>query len=353
MRAQTSRRARQRTAFTLIELLVVIAIIAILIALLIPAVQKVRESAARTQCANNLKQIGIAVHAYHDSRKVFPDNVRPTGGKIRVRWFTKILPYLEQPALYQAYNPALNWSDPANLPVTSTMLAVATCPSAPSPNRLDVDPASTGGSQAFGNTPIVAVTDYAGVYGVHASLINAGVSPSITPATITHPAGGLANESTGTKAAISARDFTDGLSQTLYAVESAGRPVLYQGGKSVSPDIAARQVNGGGWCRPASDLWLIGFADRSGTTPVGRFAVNAANGIDFGGVYGATGSTSAPNASYPLLTDPSGQIYSFHAGVASVLLADGSVRQINDSIDIGILASIVTRGNQDVTPASY
>src|SRR6187401_2220702 len=98
----------RRQGFTLIELLVVIAIIAVLMALLIPAVQKVRESANRTQRAKNLKQIGIAVHAYHDANKIFPDNVRPTRGKIRVRWFTKTLPFLEQGALYSAYNSVFN-----------------------------------------------------------------------------------------------------------------------------------------------------------------------------------------------------------------------------------------------------
>jgi prepilin-type N-terminal cleavage/methylation domain-containing protein len=343
---------RRRHGFTLIELLVVIAIIGVLMALLIPAVQKVRESANRTQCANNLKQIGIAVHAYHDANKVFPDNVRPTGGKIRVRWFTKILPYLDQTPLYNAYNAELNWSDPANLPVTSTKLAVATCPSVPSPGRLDVDPASTGGSKAFGNPPIVAITDYAGVYGVHGSLINAGV-PGITPATFANPAGGVANESVGTKTAISTGDFTDGTSNTIYAVESAGRPTLYRLGRLVNSDITTQQVNGGGWCRPASDLWLIGFADKGGTTAVGKYAVNSANGVDFGGTYGPTGSTTAPNASYPLQTDPSGQIYSFHSGIANIVLADGSVRSIRESIDIAVLANIVTRSNGDVTPASY
>jgi hypothetical protein len=231
-------------------------------------------------------------------------------------------------------------------------LAVATCPSAPNPGRLDVDPASTGGPKAFGNPPIVAITDYAGIYGVHASLINAGV-PGITPATIRNPAGGLANESTGSKTAISTADFTDGTSNTIYAVESAGRPTLYRAGRIVTPDIAVQQVNGGGWSRPASDLWLIGFADKFGTTPVGKYAVNAANGVDFGGAYGASGSATAPNASYPLQTDPSGQIYSFHTGIANILLADGSVRQIRETIDIAVLTAIVTRGNQDVTPSSY
>src|SRR5689334_5554023 len=95
-------RTSQRVAFTLIELLVVIAIIAILIALLVPAVQKVREAAARTQCANNMKQIGLAMHGYMDVNKGLPAhgiyNATP-----QVLWsaLSKILPYIEQETLYR------------------------------------------------------------------------------------------------------------------------------------------------------------------------------------------------------------------------------------------------------------
>jgi prepilin-type N-terminal cleavage/methylation domain-containing protein/prepilin-type processing-associated H-X9-DG protein len=88
-----------RRAFTLIELLVVLAIVAILLALLIPAVQKVRMAAARAQCASNLRQIGIAVHNYHDEKKTFPRAVPPSGGT-NPSWLRSLLPYLEQHAVY-------------------------------------------------------------------------------------------------------------------------------------------------------------------------------------------------------------------------------------------------------------
>ena len=130
-----------RRAFTLIELLVVIAIIAILIALLVPAVQKVREAAARAQCANNLKQIGLALHNYHGASKSFPSNIRPVAAfTVRERWVTFLLPYLEQNAMFARYDPSVNWSAPANLPVTSVPLAVMQCPSVPNPDRQDGDP---------------------------------------------------------------------------------------------------------------------------------------------------------------------------------------------------------------------
>ena len=109
----------QRKAFTLIELLVVIAIIAVLIALLVPAVQKVREAAARVQCVNNLKQHGLALWGYHDVNKYFPYNARfdaASSSSPRMRWFTKILPFIEQTNLFANYTAAYNWDDISTTP---------------------------------------------------------------------------------------------------------------------------------------------------------------------------------------------------------------------------------------------
>jgi prepilin-type N-terminal cleavage/methylation domain-containing protein/prepilin-type processing-associated H-X9-DG protein len=133
------RRRRLKLGFTLIELLVVIAIIAVLVALLLPAVQQAREAARRSQCKNNLKQIGLALHNYHDAAKCFPPEsiwafTPAGGGAMQARnytWITMILPYLDQAPLYNSINFSQPiWGQMLNgKTIVSTQLPVLTCPS--------------------------------------------------------------------------------------------------------------------------------------------------------------------------------------------------------------------------------
>ena len=120
---------RIRKAFTLVELLVVIAIIGVLIALLLPAVQAARESARRAHCVNNLKQVGIAVHNFHDARRSLPPSFLTGGG--HAPWLVMILPYVEQQDLYRVANVSISYFDVARMPdrVIRTEVPTYRCPS--------------------------------------------------------------------------------------------------------------------------------------------------------------------------------------------------------------------------------
>lgn len=165
----------KRAAFTLIELLVVIAIIAVLIALLLPAVQQAREAARRSQCKNNLKQVGLAMHNYHDTFRSFPPGwiaatrgVGPdvNGGLNGFGWGTMILPMMEQAAVYNQFRFELSISDntgtPSNRSLLATSLPTFRCPSDTAPVTWQLE--NTGGTVIAD----VASTNYLALFGLRA-----------------------------------------------------------------------------------------------------------------------------------------------------------------------------------------
>ena len=312
----------QRRGFTLIELLVVIAIIAILIGLLLPAVQKVREAANRAKCSNNLKQLGLAMHNYNDTYGYLPGNIRPAAtGTIRVRWATFLLPYYEQDNISKIYNQNVNWTDPANYAAVSLRLKVLECPSAPKPERLDSNPETTWAGT-------VAISDYSGIYGIDPVLVQQGIAESGAP--------GILSKTEQVRLT----DVTDGLSNTIHLTESAGKPDLYQAGRLIGTAPTVR-VQGGGWCRPASDIpRLIGLNGNG--TAAGNQGINAANGIQ---------TTTYPDPQFG--TDGTGQIYGFHSGGVNALLGDGSVRFIRQTIPLRTLAALITRSGGEVVSNEF
>jgi prepilin-type N-terminal cleavage/methylation domain-containing protein/prepilin-type processing-associated H-X9-DG protein len=325
--------SRRRTGFTLIELLVVIAIIAVLIGLLLPAVQKVREAAQRTQCLNNLKQIGLGLHNYHDANGSFPAAWKYTpppasGSTISTvhGWAVYTLPFLEQSALYQRYDFTKDlYSDP-NTTVLQTKVPVFQCPASPDPDRQEglPVPANVGGSLPGvpGGTLKGACTDYSvttGILGRGWDII-VGTDP---------PSGGNRDGALQSATPVNSYaqtkipDITDGTSSTILIGEVAGRPTVYQG-RTPLPN-PPNMTEGGGWGDPFNgENWFAGSLF-DGTGASGPCLVNCTNLTGRG-------------------------LYSFHSSGANVVLCDGSVRNISTNITPKIVAFMVTKKKGEVIP---
>jgi prepilin-type N-terminal cleavage/methylation domain-containing protein/prepilin-type processing-associated H-X9-DG protein len=296
----TSHPYRPRPAFTLIELLVVIAIIAILIGLLIPAVQKVREAAANTQCKNNLHQIGIAIHNYENTKKVFPPGrttITPTHS-----WTSYILPYIEQQNAFNAYNYTVDWNNPANYTAIRVQVAIFNCPAVPTNPRTDdtisANPAGGDYSTISEIKWFVAIDCFG-----YPKFVNATGDPK--------QVGALVKDMTSRMTQI-----RDGTSNTIMAAEDAGRPKLYRSGKEEWFDPTLQKE--GGWADPGAPFSIDG-SDPNGTVP-GSCAINCSN---------------------------NSEVYSFHSGGANVVFADGSVRFLSASMNLCTLAALSTRAGSD------
>lgn len=289
---------RRSRGFTLIELLVVIAIIAILIGLLLPAVQQARESARRTQCKNNLKQLGLALQNYEGSYKVFPPGVlgvtgTPQSTETLTTWPTFLLSFLEQSALYNQYNFNVRFDNAANASLVIRKLPMFLCPS-----QDDALVSNVWGPNHYG--------------------ANAGTTPAATDGLL-FPL-----------SAVRLRDITDGTSSTLAAGELA--------------------FDAGGWARGSLNTGVgtgSGGGGGAGGSAVPGFGRSVMRW------YIATATCAKPGINPPVTTCSNStermfQFSSAHPGGCQFVLADGSVRFINDNINVTLLRGLITRGGSEV-----
>jgi prepilin-type N-terminal cleavage/methylation domain-containing protein/prepilin-type processing-associated H-X9-DG protein len=310
----------KRSGFTLIELLVVIAIIAVLIALLLPAVQQAREAARRTQCKNNLHQLGLALHNHHATYNAFPQAVTGTG--VTHYWGAQLLPFLDNNPLAGLYDYKVRFNDIKNREAVQYVLPYMVCPTTPGGPHMETKfvLAST--------TPpgwSAAAADYAGSTGPNSNMWN---TPS--PLNYAKPAKttGLFTGNTDPGIpGISIKEVLDGASNSIAIVESAGRPKVWRNadmvpGSGQVDSTSANYVAVSAWA--AGNLFLIRAYSADGTTfnPPGNRMVNASNYYS---------------------------IYSFHEGMANVLMIDGSVRSVSENVDINVITSLLTiQGNEIV-----
>jgi len=314
-------RAKQRIAkaFTLIELLVVIAIIAVLIALLLPAVQQAREAARRSQCKNNLKQFGLALHNYHETMNILPPGMFGAPGIVDGNlwgWGTMILPYLDQSPLYSSlsgfpngtsyftgqpatgFGAAMTSFNPPNT-LLQTNLTIFRCPSDPGFSLLIIPSGGLNGSRQD-KTNQFGRANYAGVIG-----------------SMCDPSSGLliGNGAFGESSSVRFRDFSDGLSNTFLIGERRSPGLvggLYTGGDTI-------------WCGANDDEGP--YIDWQGMA-VCMGICDLKSTLNLKMTSPPTVGTIATPQTYTAFS-------SQHSGGAHFVLGDGRVRFVSDSIATG------------------
>lgn len=342
-------RFRSGRGFTLVELLVVIAIIGILVALLLPAIQAAREAARRSQCANNLKQIGLSLQSFHDTYQRLPPggsvDQRPFGDATTpaawgASWIAHVLPYVEQGQLFQQLvfkgNSGWSYQDPAgvypnNVAISNAKLPSFFCPSSPLP--LVVAGTPPGGSN-------VQLVTYVGISGAVDGLIPGYAETRTNNGNATIPGCCSGGRVSGggilfPNGQIGFRNVTDGTSNVA-AVSEQGDFLITQNGAKVS--WGAGQLHG----------WLIGCGG-SGIPPsynsggdartfqqtTIRYPINQKEGWPNAGDCGNLGVCQNLGVNIPL--------NSAHPGGVHILICDGSVRFLSDATSMSLLGRLATR----------
>jgi prepilin-type N-terminal cleavage/methylation domain-containing protein/prepilin-type processing-associated H-X9-DG protein len=314
---------KRRSAFTLIELLVVIAIIAVLVSLLLPAVQQAREAARRSQCKNNLRQLGLAAHNYHGSLNCFPPGVMSWQHATAVNGSSRrcnsvyafLLPYLDQGGLALQWDftePRNNVSTTTQPRVTHYVLPVLVCPSDVMPQQRTEWP--NGNS---GQTEVYALTSYGGNGGIRSFTSMGSSSPQPT-----NDGAFFINSN------VKLRDFLDGTTSTLLFGERSHVDRAYD---TLAPSVPTDTMASKGWWGTSGN-WVFGISD-----------VTLSTLVPINYLHPAGAAIDTPATERRLCA-----FGSSHTGGANFTLADGSVRFISESINQAVLQALSTRAKGEV-----
>jgi len=332
-----------RRGFTLIELLVVIAIIAILIGLLLPAVQKVRDAAARMSCQNNMKQLGLALHSFHDANNRMPpgggDDTSPFGNggsSWGSSWKVYILPYIEQNNLFQRwqFNGSSGWQNVNNLNLVSNItIKTYRCPASPLPDF-------TPGSTTNVTNSIQMYTTYVGVAGTTIdNPINTNIACCAGSGPINGGSGILC-----TNCQTKMTSITDGTSNTILVGEQSdflrdnNNQPLY-GTAEGAPTWPVCSQGPHGWVMGAGGGG-VGAAngERQFNITTVRWQINQ-RGL---GEVASNGTNWNSGSNFPFT--------SAHSGGANMLFADGSVKFLTNSTSLPILQALSSKDRGEVLP---
>jgi prepilin-type N-terminal cleavage/methylation domain-containing protein len=332
---------RRQRGFTLIELLVVIAIIAVLIALLLPAVQQAREAARRTQCKNNLKQMGLAMFNYESTYSRLPTAGKGIDfGKINMfafssSFFQSILPYTDQAPLYGQFNFSLHYSNSVNQAAAKTKIPAFLCPS----NAFTTPDPFGYGESDYMPVPFVDIDPTTGLRNGQN-----GTAGGANGTSLGATKEGMLGLYGGTLSGV-----TDGASNTIAVFEQSGRPggivgkypqAMYLSG---APGWDGTQMPGGG-TKTAPNRWADGDSGAGVSGPnngvAGSIQVINNNKVPVGGP-----------ASCPWTTNncgPNNEPFSVHTGGAHALMGDGTVRFLSENLDVHLVRRLCGKAEAEV-----
>jgi len=306
-------------AMTLFELMACVTVLSVMVGLLLPGLTKLRTLAARARCSDNLRVSSHAILQFESAYGFYPSSVQNSGPQRS--WAVMVLPWLGTEAIARQYDYSQHWCEPANAAAIHEQIGVFYCPATPRRPRTATGKVKLkylDGHQVHYTIHDAACTDYAAIDEVKQDPFIAGEAD-------TRGYGVLKEDQFPRR-----DEITDGLSNTVMLVESAGRPELWVMGKLIAEsgsDSEQKHVSSAPWASRSNDFGLDGFSPANPRLDAGPCAINCTN---------------------------SNEAYGFHPGGVNAACADGSVRFIRETVTTRLFARLVTRsGGEAIDWADY